>query len=256
MDQLQTNVLAVLGELVLVVVRLGRCVALLGDVALGDEPGWRPVIGRIHLVARQHARRDQPLHIGPAGEHVDRHTCIAQVGDRVDVRIHLRIPHDHLRVLVQRRYHLDRRSVVPVERNRIGVRIRQRDVQVGVHLRNGVLAPDRRTTSSNLDVDPGINPGCHQRTGRCLLVAIDHVVVADHFVHAAVLGLGEPVGLDHHRGRTHSRQIGRCCGRFFGRCCSSGSRCRGGRRRGRRCHGCRWRSALVVLGVRATGSGD
>ena len=211
MDQLQTNVFAVLGELVLVFVRLGRCVALLGDVAFSNEPGWRPVVGRIHLVVRQHARRDQPLHIGPAGEYVDRHTCIAQVGDRVDVRIHLRIPHDHLRVLVQRRYHLDCRSVVPVERNRIGVRIRQRDVHVGVHLRHGVLAPDRRTTSSNLDVDPGINPGCHQRTGRCLVVTIDHVVVADHFVHPAMLRLGEPIGLDHNSGRTNSSQSG---GRF------------------------------------------
>ena len=229
MDQLQTNVFTKLGVLVLVVPRLSRCVALLCNVALSNEPCRRPVVGRIHLVFGQHALSYEQLRPGATAEHTDRYICVAQIGDRVNVRIHLRIPHDHLRVLIQRGYNLDYRSVVPEERNRIRIRISQRDVHVGVHLSHGVLEPDRWATSPNLDINPGINPGCHQRTGRCLVVTIDHVVVTDHFVHSAMLRLGEPIGLDHNGGRTNTSQPS--CGDSCCRCRSS--RCRWCRCRGR-----------------------
>ena len=222
MDQLQANVFTELSELVLVVPRLSRCVALLCNVALGNKPGRRPVVGRIHLVRRQHALSYEQLRPGATAEHAHRHICFAQIGDGVNVRIHLRIPHQHLRVLIQRRYNLNYRSVLPEERNRIRVRIRQRDVSVGVHLRHGVLEPDRRTTSPNLDINTGINPGCHQRTGRRLIVTIDHVIVADHFVHSAMLRLGEPIGLDHNSGRTNTSQFS--CGSGGRLSCGSGGR--------------------------------
>ena len=243
MDQLQANVFTELGVLVLVVPRLSRCVALLCNVALSNKPCRRPVVGRIHLVFGQHALSYEQLRPGATAEHAHRYIRVAQIGDRVNVRMHLGIPHQHLWVLIQRGYNLDYRSVVPEERDRIRIRISHRDVHVGVHLSHGVLEPDRRATSPNLDINTGINPGCHQRTGRRLVITIDYVIVTDHFVHSAMLRLGEPIGLDHNSGRTNTSQFS--CGIGGRLCCGSGGRlwrCR----RCRRCRRCsRGRSRRV-----------
>ena len=67
-DQHEVDRLAPVLELVLVLVGLGRCESLLDQVALGDEPGGRPVVGGVDLVFGDPTLAQQVVDVGGALE--------------------------------------------------------------------------------------------------------------------------------------------------------------------------------------------
>jgi hypothetical protein len=83
----------------------------------------------------------------------------------------------------------------------VGVHHPERDRGVLVHQRGGGLEADRGAAGADLDPDAGALAARDQRAGDPLVARIDPVAGADELVDAAVLGLGEPAGLHHHRVR-------------------------------------------------------
>ena len=119
---------------VLIGEHLRRGEALLGDrAALGHEPGRAAVIGRINLVRVPDPLSHEHQREHTAAEHVHRDVLGAQISDAVHIG-KLRIPHDHLRVLLQRSHHRNQRSIGPLQDLRISRRITQMDRLVGVHV--------------------------------------------------------------------------------------------------------------------------
>ena len=154
----------------------------------------------------------------------------------------------------------------------VGVDVAEQDVVVGVELRRHGLEADGRPAGADLDVDAGVDAadGDERAARRRTRVLVDLVVVADHLVDPAVLGLGVPVGLDDDGlravGRPGRRRPAAPSRRTSCRCPRS-SRCRslgaagGGRlvpgagRRGRRPRrpGGRRGAGVVVVVVAAAG---
>src|SRR6266498_1935307 len=198
-DELEGDRLLPLRELVLVDERLAGGEALLGDLpARGDVAVRRPGVAAVHLVLAQDARADQVVHVGGALEVEHLGVGLADVGDGVEVRVDLGVPHDHLRVDVQGCHH-GRRGLLGGElHGRVGEHEGQRDRLVEVHLRAGLLEADRRPAGPHLDLDAGVLALGHQRPGDPLLVRIHLVAGSKELVGAAVLWLRPPIGLDHH----------------------------------------------------------
>ena len=124
------------------------------------------------------------------------------------VRVRLRVPHDHLRVLLHPGHDRHGRELGRVLDALVGVDVAEEDVVVGVQLRRHRLEADRRTAGADLQVDAGVDAaGRDQRAGDGDAVLVDRVAVADHVVDPAVLGLGVPVGLDDDGLRAVRRQV-------------------------------------------------
>ena len=125
-QQRERNVFTPLLVGVLVGIGLRRRKPLLSNLALlRNEPRRRRIVRRINLILAQHTQRREHIGIGLTSKDVDRHTQITKIRQILHIWIRLRIPHDHLRVLLQRRHHRQHRSVLERQDLRISIRIRQ-----------------------------------------------------------------------------------------------------------------------------------
>ena len=244
MDQLERDGLAPLGHLVLVDVGLGRGEALLGELAVrGDEARGGAVIATLDLALLDDALAHQVVGEDAAVEDEERRV-LGQVRDRLRVGVGRRVPHDDLRVLLERSHQRDRGLVSRVLHLLVGADVAEQDRVVGVHLRGHLLEADRRTAGADLDLDAGVDAATRrQLTGHDLLVGVDARVRPEQLVEPAVLRLGVPVGLDDDGRRAHAGE--RCrvapgCARCRraaaggGRPATSGRSRTPARRRGRR----------------------
>ena len=190
------------------------------------------------MVAGPDPLADQNLREGPSAEHVDGDAGLSDVGDGLDVGVGLRVPHDHLRVDLQRGHHRDQRGLIPVFDLLIGGRVSEVDGVVGDHPLGRGREADGRAAGSHFPIDAQVLAVQRHRPPHDLVLGVDDVVVAQQLVHGAVLRLGEPVGLDHQRVGAHPGQIrARGAGGIGGGLRGGrrgGGRSRGGRGRGRR----------------------
>ncbi len=152
-----------------------------------------------------------------------------------------RVPHDHLRVLLETGFDGHGRELVGVLDALVGVHVAQEDAAVGVHLRGDGLVADGRAAGADLELDAGVDAAGSEGARDRHLGLVDRVVGAEQVVQEAVLGLRVPVGLDDDGVGADALQaghLGRCR-----RCWNRGRRCRGGgRRRG-------GRGAVVAAGA-------
>ena len=151
-QRLVAHRLAPVLEHVLVGVRLGRGEALLGDGAvLGDEPGRAAVVGRVDLPCVPDALGHEHVGERAALEDVDRHVLLAEVGQRLDVRIRLGVPVDDLRVDLERGDDRQHRRLAVAQDLALGVGVAEVDPVVGVLLHRHRLEADRRPARADLD---------------------------------------------------------------------------------------------------------
>ena len=192
-DQQEVDRLAPVGESILVVERLLRSETLLQDVALlSNEASRATVIGRIELVFIDDACAYEPLSVRRTGKGVDNSIGAPDIVPASDV-VGVRIPHDHLRVDLERRDHSGGREVFVVLHRFVCIDIAQEDVIVGRHQRNRLLETNERTTSTDLDNDRRISS---QRTRETTRLSIDGTFASRQVVQRTMLGLREPISLN------------------------------------------------------------
>ncbi len=189
-------------QLLLVQVRLGRAEALLGRLALvGDEQAGVTAVGAVHLLGGEDPGRHEVVHVRRAAEVADLHALLAEVGDALHVGVRCRVPHDHLRVLLEPGLDGDGGEVRGVLDRLVGVHVAEEDVVVLVHERRDRLEVLGAAAGLDADLDAGVVAArVDERTLDGGVVLVDGVALADHLVQEAVLGLRHPVGLDGDRG--------------------------------------------------------
>ncbi len=204
MQQLERHRLAPLLIDMLIGVHLRRREALLSDrAARTHEPGRVALIGRINLISRPDPLSHEHLRERPTTEHVDGDPLLAQVSDTSHIGIGLRIPHDHLRVALQRRHHRHQRSNIPMVDLLISRRITQMDALIDSHVLRHRREPDSRTTRADLPLNAQVGATQNHRTPNNLVVHINDVIIANQLIHRPMLRLREPIRLNHQRRRTH-----------------------------------------------------
>ncbi len=175
--------------------------ALVGNgFALGNEELVALVVG-VDLVGGHDALGDEVLHVGDRTEHADGVDLGGDVGDRLCVGVGVGVPHDDLGADVQGGEDGDRREVLREFDGLVGVHVAEQYIGVLEHRRDHRLAAEKGATGTDLEIDSGVLAAGKERTGHRPGVLVDRVSGADQLVAATVLGLGEPVGLDHHGGR-------------------------------------------------------
>ncbi len=206
-QQRERNIFTPLLKGVLVGVRLRRREPLLSNLALlGNEPRRRRVIRRIDLILTQHTQRHEHIGIGLTSKDVDRHTQITKIRQILHIWIRLRIPHDHLRVLLQRRHHRQHRCVLERQDLRIGIRIRQMHRIIAVDDRRRRRETNCRATLTDLKINPEINTVQHHWTNSRAATLLHGVTLTDQVVQSTMLRLRMPIRLDHQRRRTNISQ--------------------------------------------------
>ena len=231
------------GDVVLVLVDLVGGEALLEEVAAGGDPRCvGAVVARVALVLGHVALTDHVVDVGDGREVQHLGTRRGDVGRLRDV-VHGRIPHDHLRVLVERLGDGDERHGGGVLDDVAHVDVRHVGITVGEHGGVELVGVD----GADLDL---LEPAdavllLHRAVVRhCVLVG--GALGADQLVGTAVLELGEPVGLDHEPLRALDRRCGVGVRRSLVRAAVSG---RVGRLGVRRC-------GRLAVGVVATAGGE
>ena len=102
-------------------------------------------------------------------EDVDRHALLAEVGERLDVRVRLGVPVDDLRVDLERGDDRQHRRLVVAQDLALGVGVAEVDAVVGVLLDGHRLVADGRAAGADLDVDAGLLAAGHERAAHDLL---------------------------------------------------------------------------------------